>query len=58
MGLPTPNLSSAQHNIHSLNEWTSVEEMEKVTEVLLHLAAIWTEAPGLETIREAPLDEG
>lgn len=58
MGLPTPNLSSAQHNIHSLNEWTSVEEMEKVTEVLLNLAAIWTEAPGLETIREAPLDEG
>lgn len=43
MGLPTPNLSSGQHNIHSRLEWTSVEEIEQTKEVLLSLANVWYE---------------
>ena len=43
MGLPTPNLSSGQHNIHSRLEWTSVEEIEQTKEVLLALANVWYE---------------
>ncbi|MGM9991355.1 MAG: peptidase T [Candidatus Bruticola sp.] len=43
MGLPTPNLSSGQHNIHSRLEWTSAEEIEQTKNVLLSLAQIWYE---------------
>ncbi|MGM9998677.1 MAG: peptidase T [Candidatus Bruticola sp.] len=43
MGLPTPNLSSGQHNIHSRLEWTSVEEIEQTKNVLLSLAQVWYE---------------
>ena len=41
MGLPTPNLSSAQHNIHSRLEWTSVQEIEETRDLLLALARVW-----------------
>ena len=41
MGLPTPNLSSGQHNIHSRNEWTSVQEIDQTKQVLLALADVW-----------------
>lgn len=58
MGLPTPNLSSAQHNIHSPYEWTTVEEMELTTQLLLALAAVWLEAPDADTIEDVPLDLG
>ncbi len=40
-GLPTPNLSSGQHNPHSPLEWTSVEEMRKAVGVLVELARAW-----------------
>jgi len=40
-GLPTPNLSSGQHNPHSPLEWTTVEEMEKAVDVLVQLAILW-----------------
>jgi tripeptide aminopeptidase len=43
MGLPTPNLSSGQHNFHSRLEWASVQDMEKSVEVLVNLARIWEE---------------
>jgi len=43
MGLPTPNLSSGQHNIHSPLEWTSVEEIAQTRDLLLALASVWTE---------------
>jgi len=55
MGLPTPNLSSGQHSFHSPFEWTTVEEMDKTVEVLLALAATWTEGPDPENIQPAPL---
>ncbi|MGD9856048.1 MAG: peptidase T [Planctomycetaceae bacterium] len=41
-GLPTPNLSSGQHNPHSPLEWTSVEEMQKSVDVLRELAKAWS----------------
>ena len=40
-GLPTPNLSSGQHNPHSPLEWTSLEEMRRSVEVLIELARAW-----------------
>jgi tripeptide aminopeptidase len=40
-GLPTPNLSSGQHNPHSPLEWTCLEEMQKAVDTLIELARIW-----------------
>jgi tripeptide aminopeptidase len=40
-GLPTPNLSAGQHNIHSPLEWCSLEEMETAVKVLVQLAVEW-----------------
>ncbi len=40
-GLPTPNLSSGQHNPHSPLEWTSEIEMESAKLVLVELARRW-----------------
>ena len=40
-GLPTPNLSTGEHNPHSPLEWTSLEEMQAAVEVLVQLAAEW-----------------
>lgn len=42
MGLPTPNLSTGEHNPHSPLEWTSLEEMTKASEVLVQLAGLWS----------------
>ena len=44
MGLPTPNLSCGEHNLHSPLEWTCLEEMETAVRVLVELARIWGEA--------------
>ena len=41
LGLPTPNLSTGEHNPHSPLEWTCLEEMETAVEVLVKLAALW-----------------
>ncbi len=40
-GLPTPNLSTGEHNPHSPLEWTSVEEMQAAADVIVQLAAEW-----------------
>jgi tripeptide aminopeptidase len=40
-GLPTPNLSTGEHNPHSPLEWTCLEEMESAVRVLVELAQIW-----------------
>ena len=39
--LPTPNLSSGQHNPHSPLEWTCLEEMQKAVDILIELAKAW-----------------
>jgi tripeptide aminopeptidase len=41
MGLPTPNLSTGEHNIHSPLEWTCLEEMATAVKVLVELARVW-----------------
>ena len=41
LGLPTPNLSSGQHNLHSRLEWACLDEMEQAVQVLVELAAVW-----------------
>jgi tripeptide aminopeptidase len=42
-GLPTPNLSSGQHNPHSPLEWTCLEELAQATQVVIELARVWGE---------------
>lgn len=44
MGLPTPNLFTGGHSFHSRFEWIALEDMEKATEVIVHLMGLWAEA--------------
>ncbi len=41
LGLPTPNLSTGEHNPHSPREWTSLEELQSAVNVLVQLAIAW-----------------
>ncbi len=41
MGLPTPNLSSGQHNIHSPLEWACLDEMVAAVEVGIAIVKQW-----------------
>lgn len=43
MGLPCPNIYAGEHAFHSKQEWVSVQDMQKATETIVHLAAIWEE---------------
>jgi tripeptide aminopeptidase len=43
MGLPTPNIFAGEQNFHSRLEWVSAQDMEKATEVIVHLCRIWEE---------------
>jgi len=42
-GLLTPNVFAGGQNIHSKQEWVSLEWMEKASETILHLVQIWYE---------------
>lgn len=42
MGLPCPNLSTSGHNFHSRNEYVSVDNMEKMVEVILEIIKIYS----------------
>ena len=42
-GLPTPNLSTGEHNPHSPLEWTCLEEMQTAVRVLVELAQVWAD---------------
>ena len=44
LGLPTPNLSTGEHNPHSPLEWTSLQDMEAAVKVLVELAQVWAES--------------
>jgi tripeptide aminopeptidase len=44
LGLPTPNLSCGEHNLHSPLEWTCLEEMATAVRVLIELAQVWGES--------------
>lgn len=41
IGVPTPNLSTAEHNPHSPLEWCCLEEMEAAVAMLVELSAVW-----------------
>jgi tripeptide aminopeptidase len=43
-GLPTPNLSTGEHNPHSPLEWTCLEEMVAACQMLVELVKLWAEA--------------
>ncbi len=43
LGLPTPNLSSGQHNIHSPLEWACLDEMLAAAEVGVEIVKRWAE---------------
>jgi tripeptide aminopeptidase len=43
MGLPTANLFAGEHGIHSKQEWTSTQDMNKAVQTIVHLAGIWEE---------------
>jgi tripeptide aminopeptidase len=40
-GLPTPNLSTGEHNFHSPLEWTCLEEMAAAVRVVVELVQVW-----------------
>jgi tripeptide aminopeptidase len=44
LGLPTPNLSTGQHNPHSPLEWACLDEMVEAVEVLIQLVQVWAGA--------------
>jgi tripeptide aminopeptidase len=43
LGLPTPNLSTGEHNPHSPLEWTCLEEMVRAVEMLVELLGLWSQ---------------
>lgn len=43
MGLPTPNVFTGGSNFHSKYEWITLEDMQKASEVIVHLMRLWTE---------------
>jgi tripeptide aminopeptidase len=45
-GLPTPNLFCGMHEVHSLREWVTLQDLARAGEVLLHLAQLWEERSG------------
>ncbi len=42
-GLPTPNLSSGQHNIHAVTEFACLEEMVGAVEHLIEMLSLWSQ---------------
>ncbi len=43
LGLPTPNLSTGEHNPHSPLEWTCLEEMGQAVAVIVELCRVWAD---------------
>ena len=43
MGLPCPNLFTGEMAFHGKHEYVSVQDMQKSSEVLVHLCAMWAE---------------
>ena len=41
-GVPTPNLSSGQHNIHSVKEYACLDEMVEAVEHLIEMLKLWS----------------
>jgi len=43
IGLPCPNIFAAEQAIHSKLEWTTIQDLHKVVETIVHLSVIWYE---------------
>ena len=43
LGLPTPNLSTGEHNPHSPLEWTCLKELRLAAEGFVSLAQVWAD---------------
>lgn len=41
MGLPCPNIFTGEMAFHGKHEYVSVQDMEKASDVLVHLSALW-----------------
>jgi tripeptide aminopeptidase len=41
-GLPTPNLFTGWHEVHSVREWASVQEMAAAAATVVRLAEVWS----------------
>lgn len=53
MGLPCPNIFTGEMAFHSLQEYVSVQDMEKGVETMLHLATIWSESATADATPDA-----
>jgi tripeptide aminopeptidase len=42
-GLPTPNLSSGQYNLHSVTEFACLDDMVEAVEHLIEMLGLWSE---------------
>ena len=42
MGVPTPNLFTGMQNIHGPQEWISLQDMARATELCVELAELWS----------------
>ena len=54
LGLPTPNLSTGEHNPHSPLEWACVEEMGLAVAGLVELVQVWCELPPIDESTPQP----
>ena len=45
-GLPTPNLFTGMHEVHSQREWVTLQDMAQSAAVLLRIAESWACAGG------------
>ena len=43
MGLPCPNIFTGEMAFHGKHEYVSIQDMEKASEVLVHLSALWSQ---------------
>ena len=44
LGLPTPNLSNGGHNFHSRTEWICVDDLARMSAVVVELIGLWGRA--------------
>ncbi len=42
-GLPCPNIFTGGHNFHSQLEFSSIQDMQKTAETIVHLTQVWAE---------------
>ena len=50
-GVPTPNLFTGMQNIHGPDEWVSVQDMARATEMCIALLQLWSTSKGTSGIK-------